>query len=281
MVSRRGLLLGGAAVALSAGGCAREPEPERQPGPPAGPPPPARVRLTEPVTVERVHSAARGADLDLVLVAPEGVPTAGLPVCVALHGRGSNARMFLELGLPAALTEAVRAGMPPFAVAAVDGAHYWVTDSAGDDPQRMLNTELPGWLARRDLRPDPVAAFGISMGGFGALRYARDHDGLRAVAVCSPALFVSWNDAKARKVFIDRPHWERDEPLLHIDELKPVPVGVWCGTFDPFIKATRKFVQTAHPAETGLSPGAHNEKYWKRVLPDIVRFVGGEIATLP
>ena len=100
-------------------------------------PPPAKpTPLTRPVTVQQVRSAARGKDVELVLVTPEGVPAAGLPVVLALHGRGANARVFLDLGLSAALTEAVRSGMPPCVVAAVDGDHYWVAVDAGDDPSR-------------------------------------------------------------------------------------------------------------------------------------------------
>lgn len=224
------------------------------------------------MTIQRMRSAARGKDVDLVLVTPEGVAAAGLPVVLALHGRGANARTFLDLGLPAVLTEAVRSGVPPFAVAAVDGDHYWVATDPADDPQKMLTDELPGWLAQVDLKP-PSAAFGISMGGFGALRYARDR-GLKAVATASAALFVSWGDAKARKVFRDETQWRDHEPLLHTAALRATPTGIWCGTSDPFITAARKYRQAATPEVVELSAGAHTEKYWTRVLPEILTFTG-------
>jgi S-formylglutathione hydrolase FrmB len=234
-------------------------------------PPPAKPT---PLTVLQVRSAARGKDVELVLVPPEGVPAAGLPVVLALHGRGANARVLLDLGLPAALTEAVRSGMPPCVVAAVDGDHYWVAVDAGDDPQQMLNDELPGWLVQNGLRSSPSAAFGISMGGFGALRYARDHRDLKAVAVCSAALFMSWGEAKAREVFRDEAQWTSHEPLRHADELRGMPKGLWCGTEDPFIGAARKFVQAAKPQVIKLSAGAHTDKYWKGVVPEIVNVTG-------
>jgi S-formylglutathione hydrolase FrmB len=246
-------------------------------GPPAVAPPPSPTPLAQPVTVQRVSSAARGKDVELLLVTPEGVPAAGLPVVLALHGRGANARVFLDLGLPAALTEAVRSGVPPFAVAAVDGDHYWVETDSVDDPQRMLTGELPGWLARSGLRPSPSAAFGISMGGFGVLRYARDHQDLKAVATASSALFVSWGDAKARKVFRDEPQWRSHEPLLHTDDLRGTPTGVWCGTEDPFIGAARKYIQAANPQPANLSAGAHTDTYWKRVLPEILTYTGTHV----
>ncbi|RZQ59884.1 esterase [Amycolatopsis suaedae] len=270
-MSRRVALAGLALGALTACG---EPEPQPSaPGPPAVPPPPGPAPLTDPVTVQREHSAARGREVDLVLIVPEGVAAAGLPVCLALHGRGASARWFLGLGLPAMLTEVVRSGLPPFAVVAPDGDHYWVDGKRGDDPQRMLSEEVPRWVAGRGLRA-PSAALGISMGAFGALRYARDHRDLRAVAACSPALFTSWGDARSRNVFRDRQHWESHEPLRHVDELRPVPVGVWCGTADPFVSAARRFVQAAQPAVAELSPGGHTDRYWKSVLPAILRFAG-------
>ncbi|WP_425426012.1 alpha/beta hydrolase [Amycolatopsis xylanica] len=274
-MSRRGLLLGGAALLMTGSACTTAP-PAPEPGPPAEPPPSAPAPLTAPVVVERVRSAARGTDVNLVLITPEGVPAADLPVCLALHGRGANARVFLDLGLPAALTAAVRSGMKPFAVAAVDGDHYWVRTTSDDDPQRMLREEVPGWVTHRGLR-EPSAAFGISMGAFGALRYARDRPDLKAVAACSAALFVSWPDAKSRKVFRDQAQWEAEEPLRHTDELRDRPIGLWCGNSDPFVAADRKFSQAAKPEVSAFSAGAHNDTYWKRVLPDIVKFVGAKI----
>ncbi|MEC3977485.1 alpha/beta hydrolase [Amycolatopsis sp. H20-H5] len=274
-VSRRGVLLGGAGVLLAA--CSA---PGRSPivsGPSAVVPPSAAAPLDKPVTVQRMRSAARGTDVDLLLVAPTGVPAKGLPVCLALHGRGANARTFLDLGLPAALDEAVASGVPPFAVAAVDGDHYWSDVGTGDDPQRMLSQEVPGWLQQRQLRP-AAAVLGISMGGFGALRFARDHHELKAVAVCSAALFVSWSDAKSRKVFADREQWEANEPLLHTDELRGLSTGVWCGTEDPFAGADRKLIKAVQPEVAKLSEGGHNDQFWRGVLPDVLKFVGENLA---
>ena len=272
MLSRRGLLAG-SALALLAGCSPSEPAPSAPPVPrPARPSAPR-----DPVTVQRVHSAARGTDVDLVLITPEGVPASGLPVCLALHGRGAHARTFLDLGVPAALTQAVRAGVPPFAVAALDGDHYWVGVGGDDDPQRMLTDEVPGLLAAADLRP-ASAVFGISMGGFGALRFARAHPDLKAVATASAALFVSWPDARGRKVFADEANWRAEEPLLHTGELRPDTLGVWCGESDPFLGADRKLVQAVSPAVARFSPGGHKDEYWRGILPDVLEFVGHRLA---
>lgn len=268
MLSRRGLLAG-SALALLAGCSPAEPPP----GPPPVPAPARPSAPPGPVTVQRMPSAARGTDVDLVLITPEGVPASGLPVCLALHGRGARARTFLSLDVPALLTAAVRAGTPPFAVAAVDGDHYWVETGTGDDPQRMLTDEVPGWLAARDLRP-PSAVFGVSMGGFGALRFARAHPEVKAVATASAALFVSWPDARSRKVFADEANWRAAEPLLHTAQLRPGGLGVWCGESDPFLGADRKLVRAVSPEVSRFSPGGHDDGYWRGVLPEILKFVG-------
>lgn len=272
-VSRRGLLLGAAALGGSAllAGCGADKPPVVGPAPVN--PPNSPTPLTEAITVQKMRSAARNREVNLVIIAPDGASRVGLPVCVALHGRGADARTFLDLGVQSALNQVVAAGLPGFAVAAVDGDNYWVDVGKGDDPQRMLSEELPGWLAQRQLRP-PSAMFGISMGGFGALRYAREHKDLKAVAVASAALFVSWPDAKSRKVFADRGQWESHEPLLHTDELKGSSTGVWCGNADPFAGADRKLIKALRPEVAKMTAGEHNDDYWRGIMPEVMKFVG-------
>ena len=228
-----------------------------------------------PVTVERVRSQARGRDVHLVVMRPAGV-RANLPVCLALHGRGADARSFVSMGVPRFLTAAARAGVPPFAVVAVDGGDsYYVARAPQDDPLRMLVTELPAWLAERGL-PRPAGAFGISMGAFGVLRLAREQD-LDAVAVIGPALFRDWAEAKGRNVFRDERQWAANEPLRHTTEIAGVPLGVWCGTDDPFVDAARELVDRTRPETAAIGPGTHEDGYFRRVLPDVTQFMGVRI----
>ncbi|MEU1423867.1 alpha/beta hydrolase-fold protein [Kitasatospora sp. NPDC005751] len=229
---------------------------------------------------EEQHSAARnGAAVKMITIVPEGIARpADLPVCVALHGRGATAQAWTDLGLPQILVAAIAAGVPPFAVVAVDGgdATYWRRTPSGDDPQKMLLEELPGWLAKQGLRA-PDAAMGISMGGFGSLRYARNRGaGFGPVAVLSPALFRSWGDAKAVGVFKDEADWRENEPLLHQDQPHGRPIGVWCGTEDPFCDAARKLA--GDTVQARFTPGVHDAAYWRKVLPDAVAFLGRALA---
>lgn len=279
-VSRRGMLLGSLGVGLAAfAGCGTRSG--SNPGELTAPdaladrlsPTSSPPTTADSVLVDRVYSPARGTSVDLIVMRPAGV-SGRLPACLALHGRGSGARAFLDLGIPRMLTEAVRANVPPFAVVAVDGGDsYWVGRQAGDDPQRMLREDVPTWLSSRGLVDRPFATFGISMGAYGALNLAR-MPGISAVGAISPALFTSWSDAKARAAFVDQARWEATEPLRHLDSLSFVPLGVWCGTADPFLRAAKRLVNGAQPAVSVIDSGGHDDGYWRRVLPDVLRFIG-------
>lgn len=277
-VSRRGFLLGSASVALLAG-CADQSHQVVKAGSSYSTADPSS---SQPVTVRRVTSTARNTDVDLVLIVPKGVPVTHLPVCLALHHRGGRARSFLEQGVPEMLTAAVRRGTTPFAIAAVDGAHYWVDLDTGDDPQRMLTQELPTWLRVEGMAAPtnglPSAVLGISMGGFGALQYARAHPQLAAIATCSPALFTSWPDARKRKIFSNRNQWASHEPLRHTDSIRDIPLGVWCGRGDPFARASRQLARSAGADMASVSAGRHKAKYWRRVLPSALTFIGQHLS---
>jgi hypothetical protein len=225
-----------------------------------------------PVTIRRVRSVARGRDVDLVEVRPAGAEPA-VPVCLALHGRGDSARSLLDLGIPQLLTAAIGAGVQPFAMVAVDCGDTYLMPSGDDHPLTMLTEELPAWLGA-----PPAAAVGYSMGGFGALCLARRLT-LRAVAVAGAALFRDWPDANSRHAFTSERQWTDHEPLRHTSELAGTPLGVWCGTEDPFIDAAKELITKTQPQHSAITRGAHNNGYWRRVLPDMLRFIGSRITT--
>ncbi|MBP2474201.1 pimeloyl-ACP methyl ester carboxylesterase [Crossiella equi] len=236
------------------------------------------------VRVEKVFSAQRDREVELVTVSPQA-DRSGLPVCLLLHGRFGSARTASPGALPSALASAVARGqVPPFAYVAVDGGgnNYWHPHS-GDNPMGMLLEDLPRWLAERGLGGadgQPFAVAGISMGGFGALLYTRRRQELgrpvRAVAAISPAL-MNWNEMSKRKAFRDRAEWESMNPLKHIDKLGTARVGLWCGTEDSFIDGTRQFIRQARPLVGVTGPGRHDGKYFDRVSPDMVRFIGRHV----
>jgi S-formylglutathione hydrolase FrmB len=167
------------------------------------------------------------------------------PVVLVLHGRGGSVSWWQDLGLPRFLNGS------GFRCAVVNGGEdYWV----GLTP------------------PVPFeAALGVSMGGFGVLDIASRRS-LKAVAAISPALFPSWEDAERINGFASRTVWEAHEPLRRASEIKS-PVGIWCGREDPFHDAARDMADAVR-AEGSFEHGAHDDGYWRRVLPEALRFIG-------
>ncbi|WP_051899242.1 alpha/beta hydrolase [Sciscionella sediminilitoris] len=274
-ISRRGLLLGGAgAVAAVAGFTIAEPDaepstPNRKPRP---------VEYT-PVTVERVRSAARGRTVHLAITRPSGVNPERLPVCLLLHGLHGNARGILPRLAPRMAASMNGGALTPFVFAALDGGdNYWHHARPTDDPMRMLLDEAPVWLAERGFQRTPFAAAGVSMGGFGALLYARRRaeraDPVRAVAAISPGLLLSWTLMRKRHAFSGAPQWADLDPLRHVDALRGIPTGIWCGTSDPFISGAQRFIAAAHPEFIHLAPGRHNARFWSSCVPSLLDFLG-------
>lgn len=218
------------------------------------------------VRLERVRSAARGRDVDLFTAVPHGHGSgAGLPVCLVLHGASATAADFRPFGLPRFLSAAVRAGVPPFVLAGADGGRLrWEPDPAGgDDPQRMLLEEMPRWLAERGFDEQRPAAWGWSMGGYGALRLAEVSDRpLRGVAAFSPAV------ARGDPVFTD------------VNALAGTSVGLWCGLDDGFLPDVRALAEALPepPEVLSFGEGAHTRVYWNGVTPPAFRFIGAALA---
>ena len=211
-------------------------------------------------------SRARGdVEVGWAISYPPGHPTdAGLPVLLVLHGAsGDHGSPVSALGMDRFLALATDAGVAPFAIAAVDGGQsYWRPQPDGTDSSRMLVDEFLPLLARRGLDTATLALGGWSMGGYGALRLA----GLgavpvRAVAVLSPAL--SEEDGVA------------DRPEL----LSEVPLRIDCGRGDPFYPNVRDFVDVLDPQPVAsFGAGGHTSEYWRTVVPEQLRFVGGHLS---
>lgn len=210
------------------------------------------------------RSQARGREVGFYTAVPAGHGDgAGLPVCLVLHGASATTADYERFGFAQFLTAAVQAGAPPFVLVGADGGRSgWVGDGAGDDPQAMLRDEVPTWSADRGFDTDRLAAYGWSMGGFGALVMAIRNPGrLLAVAALSPA--VGHDDEVAR----------------HAAELDPARTAIWCGTADALHDAVEDLV--AHipggPAIEAYAPGAHTRGYWNRITPEAFAFVGAAL----
>lgn len=243
--------------------------------------PGADVRLAPPVPLEPAAAAAPTmATGSFVSAARGGVPTnwaiarppgqtKPLRPVIALHGKGSDAATVMAGGVEQGLAQAVDAGLPPFAVVAVDGGgSYWHKRASGEDSGAMVLNELIPMLDGQNLDTSRVAFLGWSMGGYGALLLGGRLGPARTAAICavSPALWLS-PGATAPGAFDGADDWSANS-VFGMPALASIPIRVDCGTGDPFLAATKQFVaQLPNPPAGGFPAGGHDASFWSSQLP--------------
>ncbi|NIH81753.1 S-formylglutathione hydrolase FrmB [Amycolatopsis viridis] len=233
--------------------------------------------------VERVWSRYRNRMVDLVMLLPSKSPPPNLPMSLLLHGLHGRARTAAPTGTLAELASQVaRKRIPPYGFVAVDGGDsYWHENVPGDDPMGMLLEEVPQWLRERGLGGTdglPFACTGMSMGGFGALLYARRRAERRepagALALMAPALILSWPEMSKRNAFHDEADWASMDPLKHLDATAGTPTAVWCGTEDAFVAGARRFITALKPEIGYTAKGKHGDSFNRTVVPSLISFLG-------
>ncbi len=151
----------------------------------------------------------------------------------------------------------------------------------------FLSDELPRVVKtffRVSDRPADTFVAGLSMGGYGAMKWAlRQPERFAAVASFSGALdlaYVQEQDqrphirALTARVFAGRTVQHSDEDLFHLirtaDKDRLPRLTVRCGTEDPLLAQNERFVATCRqhgvPVDAGFTPGAHEWGYWDRQI---------------
>lgn len=265
------------------------------------------LELSTTATVLLPESAERR--IGMAGRAPVGDP----PVLYLLHGLSDDHSAWLR-------RTAVERYVAPLGLAVVmpqvhrsyylDGVHtgdYWT----------YLTEELPAVvhrLLRVSRRPRDTFVAGLSMGGYGALRWALAHpDRVAAAASMSGALDVPPADVDAarsprlwRAVLgelgvsddprsdgeLVRGERRRDRPgeldLLALldrhdrsdvrrDRVDVPPLWVGCGTDDPLLPASERFVAGARGRGVDVtwrpSPGGHDWAVWDRAIRDVLAWL--------
>jgi len=206
-----------------------------------------------------------------------------LPVLIALHGLGGTHRTWVdELGIDRFLVAAVRARVPPFAIATVDGGTtYWHPRPDGEDAGAMVTDEFLPLLARHGLDTSRLGLHGYSMGGYGALRLAPTVGAptVRATAVLSAAIWQP-GGGYSDSGFGSQAEYDHDTVFGHQSDLDGIPVRLDCGTEDPFCPADRAYVAGFdRPVTSTFRDGAHDAAYWTRMLPAQLAFVGRRLGS--
>jgi S-formylglutathione hydrolase FrmB len=216
------------------------------------------------------------------------------PVIYLLHGWGGHAQGWLaetKLKEYAARQELI--------IVLPEGDNGWYTDSAtvpGDKYESYLLQELIPDVDYRfrtitDRKGRAVA--GLSMGGYGALKFGLKHPDIFAFsASMSGAL-----DAPARTddASIKQTFGEADNPvraandlfqlakLLPAEQLAALPYFYMdCGTDDPWAKTNRDlsslFAERNIAHQYRELPGGHDWKYWDRQLQEILQLAAQRLS---
>jgi S-formylglutathione hydrolase FrmB len=224
-----------------------------------------------------VSQARLGATVGWSIIYPGPLPEP-LPVMVSLHGlHGDHTTAVTDLGLDRFLPAAVHAGVPPFAIATIDGGNtYYHRRPTGEDAGAMVVDELLPLLDDHGLDTGRLAFQGVSMGGYGALRLAPilGRPRVRVASVLSAALWQR-GDGFSTSGFADQAEYDRFTAFGHQSDLDGIAVRLDCGRQDPFYAADRAYVVGFdRPVTSTFEDGAHDPAYWTRMLPEQLAFVG-------
>ena len=261
---------------------------------------------------ERVPAPGMLAPVPVVVWTPPSYassPARRFPVLYFLHDGGGDETVLFRQGVIGALDAEMRGGrLPELLVVCPRGVGTWWVDAHGGG-RRMgsfLSSSLVPFVESRyrtkGARSGRLVA-GVSMGGYGALRWALARPDLFVAAGgLSPAIQqLCWSSVASMPFFI-RPSLEAvfgADPVdnaLRANDLYQILLDdaslagrapflyVRCGTEDKYRLSEiagfwdRFASALGVPHEVRLETGVHDWPYWRRVLPDFVKALAARLA---
>jgi pimeloyl-ACP methyl ester carboxylesterase len=230
------------------------------------------------------YSRSRGTTVGYTLAYPpgHGRGSRGLPLIVALHGFGGNHTNAMA-GNPArwlALRTRDGDAIRPMAIVTVDGGDLYWHRRGRDDPMAMLVHELIPMCRRRGL-DGPLAATGISMGGYGALLLAEHHPNLvRVVSAISPAIWTTYAEADAANptAFTTPADFAANDVITHAARLNGTPARIAGGANDPFHPGQLALLQALGAGTASyFGPGCHDQSFFASQEPASLEFIAAQL----
>jgi pimeloyl-ACP methyl ester carboxylesterase len=198
-------------------------------------------------------------------------------VIYLLPGRDGTAAATLHLNYAAALL-ALPAAHQAVVIAAIDaGDSYFHRRAAGEDRLAAVTRELPQLVhAHTGARPVHETLAGFSMGGYGSV-LAAEHEParFRAVSVCGPAIFPSYDDENRSvgDAFDSAADFARHDVVAGAGRLRNVAVRIRYGAQDPFGAGIRRFARACPAADVAELPGCHDDGFWSGTAVDSIAFL--------
>jgi S-formylglutathione hydrolase FrmB len=227
------------------------------------------------------------------------------PVVYALHGLFESSQFWERRELAAQLDELwSRQALPEFVVVAVDGGNsFFVNSPLGAYEDLVTRDTIAHAEATYRVRKDRAGRglFGVSMGGYAALRIAFSHPDLFAAVATHSAMLLAGPPrpgqgaapqhlAAFARVFGEPPDmalWKANDPLDWAERASPGSVPALsfdCGDRDRYGLAAgheelhRRLDARKIPHVFALHPGDHGYEYVRSVLPESLGFLSKRIA---
>jgi len=250
------------------------------------------------VITREFDSAALQRKWSYAVYLPDGYETSNLkyPVLYLLHGHGQDLYAWVNYGhIQPTTDELIAHGeIPPAIIVMPDAGMTWFVDRK-EKMETAVIQDLVGDVQRTfrviDDRKGRVIA-GLSMGGYGALRFVLKYPEMFAAAgLLSPAIYdpevPQGSGARRAGVFgaaeFDPQVWkELNYPTLwdaFLAKKIAVPMYINSGDDDDFFieaEATRLYSllrKNGQPAELRIVDGAHKWPVWESTIGDAMRYV--------
>jgi len=268
----------------------------------------AGAPLRAEVRAATLHSAALGRDVTCAVHLPPSYAEGAkmYPVVYALHGLFESSQFWQRRGLAPILDDLwARHVLPEFVVVAVDGGNSFFLNSPQGAYEDLVTKDAiafaeSNFRVRRER--SGRALFGISMGGYAALRIALSHPDLfAAVATHSAMLLLSgpprpgqgadpYQLAAFARVFGEPPDlvlWKANDPLDWAQKANASSVPALsfdCGDHDRYglgaghEELHRRLQARGIAHEFALHPGDHGYEYVRSVLPSSLEFLSKRIS---